>query len=184
MEQSHRQQLSTEEILAGRDNEEEMLCDGCTICQFQQQFSRKQKMKWRAWFCFKGTAQPKDIFKHSKLLLHRKGGSGGGLNSRELPVCSEFGYQYIRFSLWCIWYFEGHSFKRTWRRASHSDYSLQKYLKVTVRFILLLFNLGELLLSQTIDIDRGLSYFFEPWAQLFVSFLKVNLVRKCPSLRF
>lgn len=56
-----------------------------------------------------------------------------------------------------------------------------------MRFIFLLFNSRIaffLYLNQTIDIDIGLSLFWELWEKLLVSFLKGNLVRKCPALRF
>lgn len=43
MVQSHRQQLSTEEVLAGRDNEEETFRDRGTICQFLRSSSQESR---------------------------------------------------------------------------------------------------------------------------------------------
>lgn len=80
MEQSLRRQLSTEEILAGRDNEEETLSDRCTICQFQRsnfQESRKRNEKENPSVS-EVQRSLRTFFKQSKFLFHGKSVPGGG----------------------------------------------------------------------------------------------------------
>lgn len=70
---SHRRQLSTEEILAGRDNEENAVSGRGTICQFLSSGSQDSREGREE----EASSVPKDIFRQSKFVLLGKAGCGG-----------------------------------------------------------------------------------------------------------